>query len=245
MLAAEFHFFQAGQLAQAGVEDGVGLDVRQGEGLDQTGLGLLLIADDADHLVQVEVGDHQAVEDVQTRLDLAQPVAGAADQHVAAVIEEGSQGLLQVHDARRAARIKDVEVDAEACLQIGELEQALHQHLGLDVAALGFEDQAHVLGALVTHVAQQRGLLGVDELGEAFHQVGLLHLIGHLGDDDLVHALAQILLLPLRPNADAAPAGGIGFQHRGAGLDDHPSGGEVRPLDVGHQRLDRGVRLVE
>ena len=76
------------------------------------GLGLLLVADDADHLVEVEVGDQQAVEDVQAGLDLGQAVAGAADQHLAAVVEEGLQRLLQAHDAGRAAGVQDVHVDA-------------------------------------------------------------------------------------------------------------------------------------
>ena len=57
------------------------------------GLGLLLVADDADHLVEVEVGDDAAVEDLQPARDLLEAVPGAADQHLAAVVEEGLQRL--------------------------------------------------------------------------------------------------------------------------------------------------------
>ena len=102
---------------------------------------------------------------MQAGLDLGQPVAGPADQHLAAVNQEGGQRLAQAHHARRAARVQDVEIDAEAGLQVRELEQALHQHVRLGVAGLGFEDEAHVLGALVAHIAQERRLLELDQIG--------------------------------------------------------------------------------
>ena len=52
-------------------------------------------------------------------LDLGQPVAGPADQHFAAVIQERGQALLQAHDARRAARVQDVDVHRKALFQGG------------------------------------------------------------------------------------------------------------------------------
>ena len=245
VLAADLHLLQPGQLAQAGVEDGVGLQLGEREGLDQLGLGMLLVADDADHLVQIEVGDHQAVEDVQPGFDLGQAVAGSTDQHLAAVVEEGDQGLLEVHHPGRAAGIQDVEVHAEAGLEVGELEQALHQDVGLDVAALGLEHQTDVFRGLVAHVAQQRGLLVVDQLGQLLDQIGLLHLIRDLGDDDLVHPLAQILLGPGGADADAATAGLVDAEQAGPRLDDDAAGGEVRALDVGHQGFDAAVGIVQ
>ena len=245
MFPTELHLLQPRELAQARVEDGLGLDLAELEGRDQLLLRLVLVADDADHLVEVEVGDPEAVEDVEAGLDLGQPVAGAADQHIAAMVEEGQQHLLQPHDAGRAAGVEDVEVDAEAVLQVRELEQALHQDGGLDVARLGLQHQAHVLGALVADVAQQRQALVLDQLGQLLDQVGLLHLVGDLGDDDLVPALAQVLLRPERAQAHPAPAGLVGLQQRACRLDDHPAGGEVGALHMGHQVGRRAVRLFE
>ena len=46
----------------------------------QLGLRLVLLADDADHLVEVEVGDEVAVEDLEPPLDRGEPVPRAADQ---------------------------------------------------------------------------------------------------------------------------------------------------------------------
>ena len=48
---------------------------------------------------------------------------------------------------------------------------------------------------LVAHVAQQRRLL-LDQAGELLDQLGLLHLIGDLGDDDPPGAAAGVLLRP-------------------------------------------------
>ena len=94
MLAADLHLFQSRQLAQAGVKHGVGLDLAQGEGGDQLRLRLVLEADDADHLVEVQVDDQQAFQDMQALLDLRRGgSSSAADQDLAAMVEKGLQRL--------------------------------------------------------------------------------------------------------------------------------------------------------
>ena len=84
---ADFEFLKLAQVAQAHVQDGFGLQV----GKVPTGhhhlLGLVILADDADHLVDVEVGDQVAAKDFQPALDLAEAMLGTADQHVAAMVE--------------------------------------------------------------------------------------------------------------------------------------------------------------
>ena len=73
---------------KASVEDRLGLDVADLEALDQSGLGLVLETDDADHLIEVEEDDQQAIQDVQALLDLAEPELRAPDKNFAAMIEE-------------------------------------------------------------------------------------------------------------------------------------------------------------
>ncbi len=70
--------FQARQLAQADLEDVLGLAVRQAELFDQRRLRLIRIADDGDHLVDVQQDDLAAFEDVDAVVDLAQLELGAA-----------------------------------------------------------------------------------------------------------------------------------------------------------------------
>ena len=79
LLAADLDFLQPGQLAQAQVEDRFSLDIADREALHQHLLGLVLPADDADHFVDIEESNQQAIEDVQPVLDLARAgPAGAA-----------------------------------------------------------------------------------------------------------------------------------------------------------------------
>ena len=109
---------------------------------------------------------------------------------------------------------------------------------GSTVRLLGSSTRRIVLGQLVAHVAQQRQLLLGQQLGDALDQLGLLHLVGDLGDDDLVGAAARVLLLPPGAQAEAAAAGPVGFEDRLARLDDHAAGREVRPRHDLHQLVD-------
>ena len=67
LLAADLHLLEAGEVAQLELEDGLGLRFGEREARHQHRPGLLLAADDGDHLVDVEEGDEEAFEDVQAR----------------------------------------------------------------------------------------------------------------------------------------------------------------------------------
>src|SRR3546814_8200476 len=60
LLAADLHFLEPRELAQPGLEDVVGLLLAELEALHEDGLGLVLAADDADHLVEVEERDRKS-----------------------------------------------------------------------------------------------------------------------------------------------------------------------------------------
>ena len=80
VLLADLHLFEPAQIAQPHIEDGVGLDVGQLEGLHQHGLRLVLLADDLDDLVEIEIGDEIAAQHFEPVLDLrrADGASGAA-----------------------------------------------------------------------------------------------------------------------------------------------------------------------
>jgi hypothetical protein len=59
LLAADLHLLQLVQEAQFQLEDVFGLRIGKREALHQHRLRLVLGADDADHLVDVEIGDEQ------------------------------------------------------------------------------------------------------------------------------------------------------------------------------------------
>ena len=104
MFAADLHFLQLAQGAQPHVENGFGLVVVEAECLHQLGLGLILGADDLDHLVEVEEDREIAFQHFQPGGDLFQPELGAPLQHHAAMIHKGLQHLLQAHHARAPGR---------------------------------------------------------------------------------------------------------------------------------------------
>ena len=72
LLVADLHLFELGEMAQLGLEDRFGLDLGELEALHEHGLGLVLAADDADHLVEIQIRRQQAIEDVQPLVDLVE-----------------------------------------------------------------------------------------------------------------------------------------------------------------------------
>src|SRR5579885_3082543 len=141
-LLADLDFLELAQGAQAQVEDRLRLQLAQIPARHELRLRLVALADDADHLVDVEIDDDLALEDLHAPRDRREAVAGAALQHDAAVIEEGLQRLLQIHDARHAGGVEDVEVERNARLELARAEQRLHQHRRIDVARFRLEDEA-------------------------------------------------------------------------------------------------------
>src|SRR3546814_1967948 len=67
------------------------------------------------------------------------------------------------------------------------------QHLGVDIAALGFEDDAQILGAFVADILEDRELLVGDQLRDLLDQLALGDPIGDFADDELPGAARQFL----------------------------------------------------
>ena len=245
VLAAQFHFFKAAQGAQAHVQDRLDLHIGQLEFGDHHRLGIVLIADDLDHAVEVQEGNHIAFQHLEPGGDLFQPVVRASHQHLAPVVEEGAQHLFQRADLGHATVDQHVHVQPEADLKVRDAEQRRHQLLGVDVAGTRFQDDADILGGFVAHIGKDRHFLGLDDLGQTLDQLGFLHLIGDLGDDDLPATTAQILDRPARAQAQAAASGAVGFGDGLARFDQHAAGREIRAGDDGDQRVVARIRRLD
>ena len=191
LLLAQRLLLEPAQIAQAHVEDRLGLPLRQLERAHQLGLGLVLLANDADHLVEVQVGDAEGRQHLEPILDPGETVAAAADQHVHAVREERLQHLDEAHHPRRALGVEHVEIERQAGLELGLAEQLLHQQLGRHGARPRQQHEPHLLGRFVAHVRQQRQPAGREQLGDPLDQARLGHLIGDLAHHDLILAVAR------------------------------------------------------
>ena len=111
MLAADFHLLQPAQAAQTHIQHRIGLHLCEAEGGHERGARLILLAHNADHLIEVEIDDEVAVEDFQAPGDGGQAVLGAAGEHDMAVVQPFPQHHFEPHDARRAAGIEHVHVE--------------------------------------------------------------------------------------------------------------------------------------
>ncbi len=237
MLLADLHLLEPAQRPQAHVQDSLCLRIGQRKPLHQPRLRMLLFADDRDHLVKIEIDEQIAVQHLQPALDRGEPVAGTADQDIVAVIQPGAQDLLQAHDTRSPGRVQHVHVERDAAFQRGGAEQRLHQHFRLRATRAWFQDQADVFGAFVAHIAQQRQLPLLDELGDLLDQPGLLHLVGDLGDHHGPGAEFAAFHRPAGAHAKTAPAAFVRSQDGGR-IFHHDAAG--REIGAGHMRQQFG-----
>ncbi len=150
-------------------------------------LGIVLEADDADHLVDVEEGNEIAVQHLEAMLDLVQPELRAPHQHVDAVLEP-----LPQHARAATARWGSARAESTFMLRPKRTSSSVSRNR-LSISSIG--STARLFGSstrrissadLVAHVSQQRQLLLGQKVGDLLDQLRLLHLIGDLGDDDLV-----------------------------------------------------------
>ena len=172
-------------------------------------------------------------------------MAAAALQNVAAMVEKGLQCLFQAHHPRHAVGVEDIQVERHPHFELGQPEELLHQHFRIDIAGLRLEDEADILSRFVAHIGEERQLFVFEQPGDLFDEPALWHLIGHLGDDDAVGAVAERFLVPARPQPKAAAARLIGRADCVGRLDQHPAGREIGAADMRSEGLDRASRLVD
>ena len=105
-------YTQAGELAQAHVDDGLRLRLVQVEAGLQVALcigGGFAVADDVNHLVDVVHGNDQAFQDVGALLRLLQIELRAADGDLVAMVDEVLDALLQREQLRAQLAVKPEE----------------------------------------------------------------------------------------------------------------------------------------
>ena len=237
---------------QAHVEDRLGLDLGEGELLDQRLarlVGRRRAADRLDHRVEVVQRDQEAFEDVRAAHRVAQLVLEPPRDDLALVVEVVADELEQRQRARDAVDERDGVV-AERRLQRRVLVELVEGDLR-DRVALELDLDPHA--GLVGEVLDRRRVrdLGdhavADEAGDLVdHAVvaALLHAVGQLGHDDRRLAAAELLDVRARPDEDPAPAGAIGLADALAAQDD-AAGREVRALQVAAQPVDVCRRVVD
>ena len=200
-------------------------------------------ADRLDHLVEVVEADLEALEDVRPLLRPLEVVPRTPQDHVAPVIDEQLERLLQTEHDRAA--VDDREHDhAECRLQSGVLVEVVQhgEHLRL---SLELDHDAHAVAVgFVAQIGDALELALGDELGDLGHQGGLVDRVWQLVDDDAFAAVRRLLERVTRADDDAAVAGRIGRLDAGRAHDD-ATGRKVGTLDEGQQVLGGRFRIVD
>src|SRR5581483_712159 len=247
VLLDEFGALQLRQALQAHVEDRVGLDLGERQPLHQTTARLvrrLSPADQRDHRVEVVERDLEPFEDMGAFLRLTQLKGRAAHDDFAAVVDEGGQDLFEVQDLRPVVD-QGQHDDPEGRLELGVLVKVVQHDQG-DLAALELNDDPDAVA--IRFVAQVRDAFGppvLDELGDFLDQVGLVDLIGNLGDDQPL-AIGPLVALDvdLRPQGQQTPARFVSLLDPLRAVDE-AGGREIRAGDLLHQLRDRYVRVLQ
>ena len=130
------------------------------------------------------------------------------------MIEPGAQHLLQRHHARRAAGVQHVHIERKTGFQRGRTEYGFHQYFRFHPPRARLQHQPHVLAAFVAHIGQQRQLLFFQQLRHLLDQLGLLHLIGDLGHDDLPGAVLALLDRPFGAQPETTASRFVGDTQR-------------------------------
>ena len=178
--------FQAGELAEAHLHDGVSLFDGESETFHQSVACVGHAAggtDQGDDLVDDVERLEQAFEDMGALEGFVELEAGAAHDHFVAVAHIVFDELLEVELLRAAVHQGDV-VDREARLERCELEQAVEHHVRRG-ALFQFDDDAHAVAvAFVVDIGNTVEFLGFHELGDAFDQLPLVDGVGNLRHND-------------------------------------------------------------
>ncbi len=98
------------QRAQAEVEDRLGLPVAEVEAGDEFGLGLVFLADDADDLVDRQIGLEIAVEQFEPVVDLGQPEPRPPRRNLDLMVEIGLEHAAQRHHPWDMIAVEDIEI---------------------------------------------------------------------------------------------------------------------------------------
>ena len=202
-------------------------------------------ADDADDLVDIVLGDEQALQQVGALLCLAEVKLRAPDDDLFLERQILVQDMAKGEDLRLGLVVDQGQhVDGKARLHGSLGEKAVEDHLGIGVA-LEFNDHAHAVAVgLVAQIGDAVDALVVHLVGDVLDELALVDLVGKLGDNDAGAALTEFLKLRAGPDDDLAAPRQIRLTDTAAAHDDALRR-EVRAGDVLHEVGEGALGIVQ
>ena len=242
MLRFDLHFLQARQISQPRIEDRIRLDLREPEPLHQLRLGFIFTPDDADHLIDIQVCDQQAVENVQACHDAVIAKLQAPAHSRRPELQPLLEQLAQIINAWPAVEPYHVHVDPVITLEVGGCKQVRHERVHVDTVRSGDDHQARgvlVIG-FITQIVDHRELLRLHLACDLLEHPAARNLVRKCDHDDVA-----VFPLPDRTHADRAVSALVDRADLGQRRDDLGVGGIVRGLDVLTKLLHRGIWLFQ
>ncbi len=212
------------------------------EARHQHRLGFVLGADNADHLIEVEVGDAQTFQQVQAAFDLGEAVIETARHRIDTETQPFGEDALEILYLRPAIQADHVEIDAETLFQIRGGEQVLHHLVRIDAVRARHDHQADrvfVIG-FIAQVFNHRQLLRTHLRGDLLKDLRRADLVRQRSDDDVA-----FFALIDGASADRTSARLIHRQQLVARGDDFRGGRVIGAAHVFAQVGDGGVRVVQ
>ena len=269
VLGANLVDFQTGQLIEAQFENGVRLffaefitavveaslvanenpellNSRLGEiERHQFHLGFIAVggfADNLDELIKIRERDDITFQRLSSALSLLQFVTRAPHDDFAAVLDIAIDGFLK-RECLGLAVINGEHIDAEGGGQLRVLVEVIDDHLR-DRIALELDNDT---GVFIGFIADSRDLgenLFIGQLSDALYECGAVDVVGNLGDDNLLFAVAHFLHAESTSHLDGAFASGEIIRHGGE-PGDGATGREIRALDILHQPLEIDIGIID
>ena len=245
LLGADIHLLEPCEMAELQLQDRFRLDVGEPEPLHQHRLGPVLLADDRDHLVQVEEGGEDAFQPMEADLDPLPPELEPPPHGPAAELDPFDEQGAEVPDAGPAVEPDEVEVDPARALEVRGREEVGHQPFGVDPVRPEAQHEAHRV-RLVRLVAEvlDHGELALRHLGgDLVHDPRGRHLVGQRGHDH--GRRGPPLVLEGRADADRARPGAVDGPQVLGRRDDLRAGRKVGAAHVLAEVVGGRVRVLE
>ena len=229
LLASDLHLLQLCQITEFEIEDRFGLDITDLEGLHQHRFGFILLADNADHLVDVQIGDEVPLKNMHAPLDTFKPVLQTPLNRCL----PAGQPLYENRDQRLhrwpPIDTDHIQVHTVGALQIGCGKQVTHHAIEVDTVRPGYEHQSGrmLVIRLIAQIRDHRKFAGLHLRRNLFE---------HLGARDLMWQRMnhhRAVLDRIRcADPERAATRLIQRAQLLSGRDDLGFGGKIRPFDV-------------
>ena len=175
-------------------------------------------------------------------LGLVQIISGPSGYDLLLVLQVILKHLEQIEDFRLVIHQRQHD-RAKGILQLCMLIQLVQYHVGVGIPSHIDTDPHALTAGMIADAGNAVDFFIAHKLRHLLDQAGLVDQVGKLRDDDLALPVGKRLDIADRADTNLAAPGAVGLLDS-SGTQDLCSSREVRPLDDGHDLVDRGLPVL-